>query len=208
MEGQDMRTEKIKKEILARLENPVMPGGLKTYYNVCGKAICRCKRGESPKLHGPYTHLSYSIEGESSTLSVSEKDTDAAVKAIENFKNLKSLLNKLALNHVAVARREGMTAARSKASSTRRQEASFKPESAVVRTLRESRDKWKARALERKKSLSRGDIKIRDMEKSRNEWKKKYFELVTEKKALQNQVEKRERELVVAKARLADKKKD
>ena len=46
-------------------------------------------------------------------------------------------------------------------------------EKRLVSWFLESRNKWKERALKKQKELRKAGIKIRDLEKSREEWKKK-----------------------------------
>ena len=60
---------------------PVLPGTLEKYYNVCGKAGCRCKDKNNPRKHGPYYRLSYSIKGKNSCIFIRKED----VKAIKEM---------------------------------------------------------------------------------------------------------------------------
>ena len=51
----------------------------------------------------------------------------------------------------------------------------------------ESRNKWKERALKKQKELRKAGIKIRDLEKSREEWKKKAQEYKEKKNQLEEE---------------------
>lgn len=51
----------------------------------------------------------------------------------------------------------------------------------------ESRDKWKKRALKKQKELRKAGIKIRDLEKSREDWKKKAQEYKEKNKELESE---------------------
>ena len=58
----------------------------------------------------------------------------------------------------------------------------------------ESRNKWKGRALKKQKELRKAGIKIRDLEKSREEWRnkaKEYKERIKELEEEKNLLEKK-----------------
>ena len=58
----------------------------------------------------------------------------------------------------------------------------------------ESRNKWKERALKKQKELRKAGIKIRDLEKSREEWKikaKEYKEKIKKLEEEKNLIEKK-----------------
>ena len=58
----------------------------------------------------------------------------------------------------------------------------------------ESRNKWKERALKKQKELRKAGIKIRDLEKSREEWKikaKEYKEKIKKLEEEKNLLEKK-----------------
>lgn len=63
----------------------------------------------------------------------------------------------------------------------------------LARLFKKSRDKWKAKALARKKDLLAAEVRIRDLEASRKNWKRKAQEakaLALEAKKAHLEVEK------------------
>jgi membrane protein involved in colicin uptake len=59
------------------------------------------------------------------------------------------------------------------------------PPSRLARLFKESREKWKKKALDRQKKLEAADIKVRDLEKSRDKWKQEAKELAKQNKQLE-----------------------
>lgn len=59
------RLAQIQAELLAL--GPIHPGSLSTQYNVCGTPGCQCKDPRAPQKHGPYSQLSYTWRGKSTT---------------------------------------------------------------------------------------------------------------------------------------------
>jgi len=85
-------------------EGPVLPGGIRESFETCGKANCKCKRVDDPKLHGPYNILSFSLKEKSSTMSLSEKEAPLAEKMVQRFQKAKFLLNELGIAYVSKGR--------------------------------------------------------------------------------------------------------
>jgi len=54
--------------------------------------------------------------------------------------------------------------------------------SRLARLFRQGREKWKKKALDRQKKLQAADIKVRDLEKSRDKWKREAKELAKQNK--------------------------
>ena len=59
------RLTRIQTELVAL--GPIHPGSLSTQYNVCGTPGCQCKDPRAPQKHGPYSQLSYTWRGKSTT---------------------------------------------------------------------------------------------------------------------------------------------
>ena len=59
------RLTRIQTELVAL--GPIHPGSLSTQANVCGTAGCQCKDPRAPQKHGPYSQLSYTWRGKSTT---------------------------------------------------------------------------------------------------------------------------------------------
>ena len=95
------------KDQLYRLE-PFLPGGISKQYNVCGNPSCKCKDPKSPKRHGPYYQLSYTVNGRSSTRFVKESELAEARRRIQRFKKFKVLNARLVEAHLRLARKQGL----------------------------------------------------------------------------------------------------
>ena len=92
-----MSIENKYKELISRVtEGPILPGGIREYTNVCGKENCKCKDPVNPHPHGPYRHLSFSVSGKSSTMSIREKDLKLAKEMTARFAHVKTLWNRIA----------------------------------------------------------------------------------------------------------------
>jgi hypothetical protein len=59
------RLTQIQAELVAL--GSIHPGSLSTQYNVCGTPGCQCKDPRAPQKHGPYSQLSYTWRGKSTT---------------------------------------------------------------------------------------------------------------------------------------------
>ena len=201
-----MSKEKIKNDIIQLLNAPILPGGVKTYFNVCGKLNCQCKDPHNPKLHGPYIHLSYSISGKSSTVSIKKQEAVQAQKAVNNFRKLKSLVNELALTCAEETRISGVSSLEDTTSDSLKSFTGSKPENVKLRLLHKSLETWKTKALKRHDELEKNRIRIRDLEKSRTQWKKKALEGNNALEELQCRTEKSEKKLIKVEAMLDSKK--
>lgn len=168
---------------------PPLPGSMSEQYKVCGKPRCRCKDENNPRPHGPYHQVSYTLNRKSSSLSVKPGEVDDVRKMNESYKNLRSLLVQLSEESVSLCRESGVSEARrqmseaisrakSKLGASRR---SQKPPLYLLR----SRDKWKQKALQRKDSLEKNRIRIRDLNKSREKWRNEALRLRNKSKKLQ-----------------------
>jgi hypothetical protein len=59
------RLTQIQAELVAL--GSIHPGSLSTQANVCGTPGCQCKDPRAPQKHGPYSQLSYTWRGKSTT---------------------------------------------------------------------------------------------------------------------------------------------
>ena len=64
------------------------------------------------------------------------------------------------------------------------------PVSRQARLFKLGRDKWKARSNEKQKQLKYQEIRIWDLEKSRNNWKQKSKESIAELNTIKKELEK------------------
>ena len=76
------------------------PGKISKQYVSCNKDNCHCKSKTTPKKHGPYYQLSYSIKGKSSTRFIKVDDVDKVEKYINEYNRTKMLLQDLAQFYV------------------------------------------------------------------------------------------------------------
>src|SRR3989338_2525513 len=64
MNNRDTRLRQLQEErdrlakSLGKLKR-ILRGSIMRHGNICGKAVCRCKRKKNPVLHGPYSYLSH-----------------------------------------------------------------------------------------------------------------------------------------------------
>lgn len=163
---------------------PVLPGTLEKRFNVCGKPGCRCKDKVNPQKHGPYYRLSYNLKGKNSSIFVPSKDAAIIEEMTNNYREAKSNIQDLALSMVDFYRQDGLDGMLERyermVDSEISKKTGSKPASAVLRETSSSKDKWKAKALDRKSKLNKKQVKIRDLEKSRASWKAKAMQLKEE----------------------------
>lgn len=187
-----------KTEISCKNGMAILPGTLEQYYNVCGKPGCRCKDKENPKKHGPYYRLSYSIRGKNSCISVAAKDVPAVREMTENYRKARVDIQEQALDALEIYRQEGLSGVWNKFDQPMQMSASsgVKSDAVLLRETCSSRDKWKAKALERRELLDKARIESRDLKASRDKWKVKAL-------TAQEKIEALQRDLATTAKRLA-----
>ncbi len=67
--------------------------------------------------------------------------------------------------------------------------------SRLARLFKQGREKWRKKALDRQKKLESADIRIRDLEKSRDKWKREAKEVGKQNKQLEKDAMMRQTEL-------------
>jgi DNA anti-recombination protein RmuC len=77
----------------------------------------------------------------------------------------------------------------------------------LVPKLLKSRDDWKAKSHQGKAKLRQARVKIRDLSASRDMWRQRTEQLLTDKRQLQESLARTEQELEQARATLAEEKK-
>lgn len=191
---------------------PLLPGVLEKRLNICGKADCRCKDKVNPRLHGPYYRLCYNVKGKASTVFVADEDAAAIEKLTDNYREARSNTQDLALAMVELYREHGLQAMLNEynrlVDRAICRKSGAKPEAAVLRDTRTSRDKWKSKVLERKDILDKNRVEIRDLKGSRDNWKSKAMAAQSRGKSLQNELAETKKQLkrAVAEAEAANKK--
>ena len=151
-------------QILKKIKDigPVLPGNLESFYNVCGKAGCRCKDKQNPKKHGPYHRLSYSIAGRNSSMFVKQDDVESVKDLVSNYRKLRELSLQLALANLDSVKQYGIA-------ETMKSAQSFNKNPTAT--------PWKNKCSRKTSQLRAAMIKIRDLTKSRDKWKKECLEL-------------------------------
>ena len=86
----EQRIQSIKREISAL--GDLRPGALSLQYNICGSPSCRCK-ADPPRKHGPYSQISFTWHGKSTTQSVREDELDEVRQQLENYRRLRDLVD-------------------------------------------------------------------------------------------------------------------
>jgi len=64
--------------------------------NICGKAVCICKRKKNPVLHGPYSYLSHRSTKCMNTIFLTEKKLRYAKDGIRQYNEAIELIYKIA----------------------------------------------------------------------------------------------------------------
>jgi hypothetical protein len=141
---------------------PVLPGNLETFYNVCGKAGCRCKDKQNPQKHGPYHRLSYSIAGRNSSMFVKKDDVESVKDMVGNYRKLRELSLQLALANLDSVKQRGIA-------ETMKLSQPFDKNSIAT--------SWKSKCSQKSSQLRAAMIKIRDLTKSRDKWKQECLRL-------------------------------
>ncbi len=183
---------------------PLLPGVLERRLNICGKADCRCKDKINPQLHGPYYRLCYNVKGKASTVFVPEADAAVIEQLTNNYREARSNTQYLAQAMVELYREHGLQAMLDEYSRlverVNCKKSGTKPEAAVLRDTRVSRDKWKSKALARKDILDKNRVEIRDLKVSRDNWKSKAMAAQSRERSLQDELDEAEKQLNRARA--------
>lgn len=155
----------------------VMPGSIREQYNVCGKVGCGCKDKNTPRKHGPYNQLSFSTKGKSSTMFIKTPDLKLAENLTASYKEDRVLTQEIGLAMISLAREVGIPQAKriydDLNEEVLRKHLGSKPEARNIKETTQSRDKWKAKAVERKSEIEKLHVKVRDLTESRKAWKGK-----------------------------------
>jgi hypothetical protein len=99
------KVERIRRTLISL--GPILPGSIGEQWNVCGTAGCKCKDPVSPKKHGPYYQLSFSVGGRSSSIFIRKEDLSEARKRVRNFQEFKKLTTELIQANVDLIRKNG-----------------------------------------------------------------------------------------------------
>ncbi len=106
MTREERAIQRVKKE-LAEM-GPVLPGSLSEQWNVCGTPGCRCKALPHPQKHGPYSQLSFTVAGKSSTMFIQKKDLAEVTRRLKRYHHFKTLTTHWVEACLALARTQGL----------------------------------------------------------------------------------------------------
>ncbi|MBI5124349.1 MAG: hypothetical protein HZA72_02910 [Candidatus Omnitrophica bacterium] len=63
----------------------ILRGSIVRHSNICGKAICVCKRKNNPILHGPYDYLSHRSRSVINTIFLNKKKLPLAQRGVKEY---------------------------------------------------------------------------------------------------------------------------
>jgi len=63
--------------------------------NICGKAICICKRKHNPLLHGPYNYLSHRSRTSINMIFLNKKKLPYAAKGVKEYNEVIDMLYRI-----------------------------------------------------------------------------------------------------------------
>lgn len=99
------KVEQLKQKILNL--GPMLPGSISEQWNVCGTPGCKCKDPVTPKKHGPYYQLSFSVGGRSSSMFIRKADISEARRRVKSYQEFKKLTRELIQANVDLIRKNG-----------------------------------------------------------------------------------------------------
>ena len=89
---------------------PMLPGTVNEQWTVCGKKTCRCANPDKPRRHGPYSQLSFTLGGKSSSIFIKASQLNNAEQYTRRYHEFKELSRRLAQAYVALVREQGFKA--------------------------------------------------------------------------------------------------
>lgn len=101
MDNDDARLKELTKErdmLVKKLSGlkHILRGSIMKHGNICGKAVCVCKRKDNPILHGPYSYLSHRSRGLINTIFLNKTKLPVAKKGIREYNEAIELIYRLA----------------------------------------------------------------------------------------------------------------
>ncbi len=63
--------------------------------NVCGTAVCRCKRAKNPVLHGPYPYLSHRSRKSINMIFLNKKKLPIAANGVREYNEIIELIYRI-----------------------------------------------------------------------------------------------------------------
>ncbi|MDP2928444.1 MAG: hypothetical protein Q8O01_00075 [Candidatus Omnitrophota bacterium] len=73
----------------------ILRGSIVKRGNICGTAVCICKRKRNPVLHGPYPYLSHRSRKSINMIFLNKKKFPIAVKCVKNYDDAINLIYRI-----------------------------------------------------------------------------------------------------------------
>jgi hypothetical protein len=74
----------------------ILRGSIIRQGNICGKAVCICKRKNNSVLHGPYRYLSHRSRGHINTIFLNKKKLALALEGVREYNEAIDLIYHIA----------------------------------------------------------------------------------------------------------------
>ena len=74
----------------------ILRGSIMKHGNICGKAVCICKRKNNPVLHGPYDYLSHRSKKGINTIFLNKKKLAFAERGVRGYNKAIDVIYRLA----------------------------------------------------------------------------------------------------------------
>lgn len=74
----------------------ILRGSIMKHGNICGKAVCICKRKNNPVLHGPYDYLSHRSKKGINTIFLNKKKLAFAERGVREYNGIIDLIYRIA----------------------------------------------------------------------------------------------------------------
>ena len=90
------------KQLILRIEKPLLPGSVSTATSTCGKPHCACK-AHPPKLHGVYYRWTGFLQGKRTTKTLSKEIAQECQNRIKNYRKFQRQIEKILTQALAEA---------------------------------------------------------------------------------------------------------
>ena len=156
---------------------PMLAGTVTAQAITCGNPRCACMAKSNPRKHACHK-LTWTENGRTKGVTLRKDEVGIATAMTESYRRVSRLALAAGREVAALAREHGVVKAQAMAaaairSASRSVPLAARPESAKLKALAASRDKWRAKALARQSRLGGDRIRIRDLATSRETWKRK-----------------------------------
>lgn len=160
-----------------RSPEPMLAGSVTAQAITCGNPRCACMAKTNPRKHACHK-LTWTENGRTKGVTLRKSEVKVASAMAESYRRVRRLTLAAGQEVAALVREHGAVKAQAVAMAAIRGAATdvplpARPETAPLRAMTASRDKWRAKALERQARLGGDRIKVRDLAASRDAWKRK-----------------------------------